>query len=88
MFLLRKPRVWLAFFVVLSMCGDHERSSAMVTPRYFAAEALSSSTLCRMYLVFRGSTFLVMWRTWHLEGLNKLHIPHLFPLFETCQVSL
>ena len=23
--------------VVLSMCGDHERSSAMVTPRYFAA---------------------------------------------------
>ena len=24
MFLLRKPRVWLAFFVVLSMCGDHE----------------------------------------------------------------
>ena len=29
----------------------HERSSAMVTPRYFAAETLSSSTLCRMYLV-------------------------------------
>ena len=40
--------------IKLSMCGDHERSSAMVIPRYFAAEALSSSTLCKMYLVFRG----------------------------------
>ena len=51
MFLLRNPRVRLAFFVVLSMCEDHERSSAIVTPRFFAAEALSSSTLCKMYLV-------------------------------------
>ena len=48
----------------------------MVTPRYFAAEALSSSTLCKMYLVFRGLAFLVMWRTWHLEGLNC--ISHIF----------
>ena len=48
----------------------------MVTPRYFAAEALSSSTLCKMYLVFRGLTFLVMWRTWHLEGFNC--ISHIF----------
>ena len=48
----------------------------MVTPRYFAAEALSSSTLCKMYLVFRGLTFLVMWRTCHLEGLNC--ISHIF----------
>ena len=66
----------MAFFVVLSMCGDHERSSAMVTPRYFAAEAISSSILCKMYLVFRGLIFLVMWRTWHLEGLNC--ITHIF----------
>ena len=29
----------------------------MVTPRYFAAEALSSSTLCKMYFVFSGSSF-------------------------------
>ena len=48
----------------------------MVTPRYFAAEALSSSTLCKMYLVFRGLTFLVMWRTCYLEGLNC--ISHIF----------
>ena len=46
----------------------------MVTPRYFAAEILSSSTLCKIYLVFKGLTSLVMWRTWHLEGLN-LHTP-------------
>ena len=87
MFLLRKPRVWLAFFVVLSMCGDHERSSVMVTPRYFAAEALSSSTLCRMYLVFRGSTFFGNVEDLAFRGI-KLHIPYLFPLFETCQVGL
>ena len=48
----------------------------MMTPRYFAAGALSSSTLFKMYLVFKGLTFLVMWRTWHLEGLNL--ISHLF----------
>ena len=52
------------------------RLSAMVTPRYFAAEALSSSTLRKIYLVFRGLTFLLMWRTWHLEGLNC--ISHIF----------
>ena len=49
----------------------------MVTPRYYAAEALSGSTLCKMYLVYKGLTFLVMWRTWHLEGLNC--ISHIFP---------
>ena len=65
MFFLRNPKVCLAFFVVLSMCGDHERASAVVTLRHLAAEALSSSTLFKMYL-----TFLVMWRTWHLEGLK------------------
>ena len=42
----KKPRVWFAFFVVMSICLDHERSSAMVTPKYFAAGTLSSSTLC------------------------------------------
>ena len=39
---------------------DHERSSAMVTPQYFAAGTLSSSTLCRMYLVLRGFAFFVI----------------------------
>ena len=29
-----------------------------------------------MYLVFKGLAFLVMWRTWHLEGLNC--ISHIF----------
>ena len=54
----KETRVWFAFFVVMSICLDHERSSAMVTPKYFAAGTLSSSTLCRMYLVFRGFAFL------------------------------
>ena len=74
-FLLRKPRVWFAFFVVMSICLDHERSSAMVTPKYFAAGTLSSSTLSRMYLVLRGLAFFVIWRTGYVEGLNcKSHI--------------
>ena len=59
----------------------------MVILRYFAAEALSSSTVCKMYLVFMGLTFFG-----NVEDLAfrriKLHIPHLFPLFETCQVGL
>ena len=37
----------ICLFVVLSMCEDHERSSAMVNPRYFAAERPSSSMLSR-----------------------------------------
>ena len=52
------------------MRGDHERSSAVVTRRYFSAEALYSSTLFKMYLVFKDLTLLVMWGTWDLEGLK------------------
>ena len=48
------------FFVVMSICLDHERSSVMVTPKYFAARTLSSSTLCRMYLVLRGFAFFII----------------------------
>ena len=32
----------------------------MVTPKYFAAGTLSSSTLCRMYLVLRVFAFFVI----------------------------
>ena len=39
---LRKPRVWFSFFVVMPICLVHESSSAMVTPKYFAAEIFSS----------------------------------------------
>ena len=39
------PRVWFAFFVVMLICLDHERSSTMVTPKYFAAGTLSNSAL-------------------------------------------
>ena len=48
----------VCLLVVMSICLDHERSSTIVTPKYFAAGTLSSSTLCRMYLVLRGFAFL------------------------------
>ena len=51
---LRKPKVWFAFLVVITICLVHERSSSTVTPKYFAVETHSISTLCRMYLVFKG----------------------------------
>ena len=76
LFILRKPRVWFAFFVVILICLVHNRLSAMVTPKYFATETLPSSTLCRMYLVFKGFAFFVIWRTCYLEGLNC--ISHIF----------
>ena len=37
MFLLSNPSVWFAIFEVMSVCVDHERSSATVAARYFAA---------------------------------------------------
>ena len=36
MFLFRKPRVCFALLVILSVWVLHDRSSEMVTPRYFA----------------------------------------------------
>ena len=44
--------------MVTSISLVHERSSEMVTPKYFAEGTLSSSTLCRMYLVLKGFAFL------------------------------
>ena len=58
----------------------------MVTTKYvyFAAGTLSSSTLCRMYLVLRGLPFCDL-NDLTFRGV-KLHIPHLLPLFEACYV--
>ena len=53
-FLLMKPSAWFAFFEVLFMCVLHERSSDIVTARYFADGTLSSSIPCRRYLVGIG----------------------------------
>ena len=36
MFLRRKAKVLVAFFVMLLMCGPHEILLSMVMPRYFA----------------------------------------------------
>ena len=54
----------------------------MMTPNYFAAGTLSSSTLCRMYFVLRGLPFCDL-KDLIFRGV-KLPIPHLFPLFEAC----
>ena len=42
-FLLRKPNVWFAFFVMLAICVPKLWSYEMVAPRYLATESLSSS---------------------------------------------
>ena len=39
---LKESESLIGIFEVTSMCEDHERSSSMVTPRYIAAETLSS----------------------------------------------
>ena len=66
----KEAKSLVCLFVVISICLVHERSSAMVTPKYFAVETISRSTLCRMYFVFKDFAFFVIWKTWHLEGLN------------------
>ena len=43
---------------------------------YQCVETMRGHQQCKIYLVFKGLTFLVMWRTWHLEGLNC--ISHIF----------
>ena len=54
--------------MVMSICLVHERLSAMVTPKYFAAETLSNSTLCRMYLLFKVlPNIYVSWSTSELR---------------------
>ena len=62
-FLLRKPNVWFAFFVMLAICVPQLRSSEMVTPRYLAADTLSRSMLRRKYLEGMGVLSLVTRKT-------------------------
>ena len=54
---LRESKSLICFYAMLTMFEDRERSSAIVTPLYFAAETPSSSTLCKIYLVSKGFTF-------------------------------
>ena len=56
----KEAKSLVCLFVVILICLVHERSSAMVTPKYFAAGTLSSSTLRRMYSVFKGFDFFVI----------------------------
>jgi len=72
MFLLRTPSVLFAFLEMRFMCVLHDRSEEMSTPRYFAEDTDSSIQLWRVYCVGIGFLNLVMWMTWHLEGLNSM----------------
>ena len=72
MFLLRKPIVLFAFLEMRFMCVSHDRSEEMSTPIYVAEDTDSSMQLWRVYCVGIGCLDLVMWMTWHLEGLNSM----------------
>ena len=52
MFLLRKRRVWFAFFCGDVVCNDD--------PRYFAVETLSSSIFCRNVFSAEGLCLFVI----------------------------
>ena len=52
-FLLRKPNVWFAFFVMLAICVPQLRWSEMVTPRYLVADTLSSSAVKEVQCIWR-----------------------------------
>ena len=62
-----------------SMWGLQERSSATVTPRYFAEDTGSRTVQWSIYLVWMGHLALVIRRTWHLEGLKLMshHFSHI-----------
>ena len=86
MFLFRKPRVWFALLVILSIWVLYDKSSETVTPRYFADETQSSMVSCRKYLVWMGFLRRVTLRTWLLEGLK--FISHIFSHFSRLSRSL
>ena len=75
MFLFRKPRVLFALLVILSIWVLHDRSSEMVTPRYFADETISSMVSCRKYLVSMGSFKASDMKDLAFGGI-KVHIRH------------
>ena len=60
------------------MWGLQERSSEIVTPRYFAEDTESRTVPWSIYLVWMGHLVLVICRTWHLVGLELMshHFSH------------
>ena len=82
---LRKPRVWLAFLVILSIWSVNLRSSDIVTPRYLAEGTLSRTQPWRLYCVWNGILRRDTWMTWHLEGLK--FISQSFSHFSSCSRS-
>ena len=54
------------------MWGLQERSSEIITPRYFAEDTESRTVPWNIYLVWMGHLALVICRTCHLEGLKPM----------------
>ena len=75
----KNPNVSFAFLEIESVWGLQGRSSEIVTPRYFAEGTESRTVPWSIYLVWMGHLALVIYRTWHLEGLKL--ISHRFPIF-------
>jgi hypothetical protein len=71
---LRKPRVRVAFPVMLLMWHPHCRSWLMVTPRYFPLSTTSSWCPWSVYTVCRGWCLLLILMTVHFSG--RKHICH------------
>ena len=77
----RKPILKLAFPVMLLMCGEHVKSSMMVTPRYLAWLTYLRMWPPREYIrvwAVRPRLILIIS---HLDALNR--IPH-FKLLKYC----
>ena len=70
-FLFKNPNVWFAFLEIESLWGLKERSSEIVTVRYFE-DTESRTVPWSIYLVWMGHLALVICRTWHLEGLKLM----------------
>ena len=45
----KETKSWFAYFVVMLICLDHERSSAMVTPKVFCGENTFQLYIMWMY---------------------------------------
>ena len=61
------------------MWGLQERSSEIVTPKYFPEGTECRTVPWSMYLVWMRHLALVICRTWPFEGLNLKS--HRFPIF-------
>ena len=71
-FLLMKLRVLFALPVMLFIWLFQFKSWEIVTSRYLALSAVSNTGPWKVYCGRSGCLALMIWRTWHLPGLNSM----------------